>query len=106
MWCIPCGHVDEQETLEESARREFKEETGLDVEIGAVCFAHQSLQRPDRPVVGTWFWGRRVGGELQAGDDAAEVRFFGFDALPADLAFDGDKLFLEKLRRERLEGKR
>ena len=97
MWCIPCGHVQIGENLEEAARREFKEETGLDVRVEDVCFVYLSYQLPDRPVVGTYFRGTRQGGELEAADDAAEARFFALDAPPSDLAFDGDKLLIEKL---------
>ena len=33
LWCLPGGHIDENESLEEAALREAKEESGLDVEI-------------------------------------------------------------------------
>jgi 8-oxo-dGTP pyrophosphatase MutT (NUDIX family) len=31
-WCIPCGYLDWDETVEEAAKREIKEETGVDLE--------------------------------------------------------------------------
>ena len=31
LWCIPCGHVEYDEDIRVAAKREFKEETGLDV---------------------------------------------------------------------------
>ena len=30
-WCIPCGYVEWGEDIREAARREFREETGIDV---------------------------------------------------------------------------
>jgi len=35
-WHLVGGHVEENETLREALKREFKEETNLDVEIGDV----------------------------------------------------------------------
>jgi ADP-ribose pyrophosphatase YjhB (NUDIX family) len=35
-WHLVGGHVEENETLKEALRREFKEETNLDVEIGNI----------------------------------------------------------------------
>ena len=33
LWSVPVGHIDEGETLEETAKREVKEETGYTIEL-------------------------------------------------------------------------
>lgn len=33
LWCIPLGHLDKGESLEDSAKREVMEETGYSIEI-------------------------------------------------------------------------
>lgn len=35
-WNLVGGHVEEKETLREAVKREFKEETGLDVTVGDI----------------------------------------------------------------------
>ena len=35
-WHVVGGHVEEDETLKEAIKREFKEETGLDVVVGSI----------------------------------------------------------------------
>ena len=99
MWCIPCGKVEQGEDVREAARREFLEETGLEVELVDTLFVHSSFQKPHRPVLGVWFSGRVVGGELTAGDEVQELAFFPLDTPPADLAFEADLLVIEELRR-------
>lgn len=37
-WNCPAGHLKENETLEEGALREIKEETGCDVELNGICY--------------------------------------------------------------------
>ena len=86
-WCLPAGFVEAGEQPVESAARETKEETGLDVEITGIYDTWATDEDPRTPVISIAFTARVVGGELAAGDDAAEAAFFDMDDLPEPIAF-------------------
>ena len=100
-WCIPCGYVEYDEDVREAARREFRDETGLGVELGPVYTVHSNFHNPAMHTVGIWFRARVVDGELNPGDDIDRVEYFALDAIPDPLAFPTDRLVLEQLRSER-----
>lgn len=80
-WSIPGGVLEIGEMVREAAIREAREETGLTVEPGELLGVYDRILRdPEHRVQYHYvlidFLCRRVGGELHASSDAAEVGWF------------------------------
>ena len=97
LWCIPCGYVEYDEEVRSAAKREFFEETGLEVEIGPVFTVLSNFHNPETHTVGIWFLADLLGGSLRAVDDLDAVGWF-LPENPPPLAFPTDSAVLEMLK--------
>ena len=92
-WDVPGGFLEEGETPEACARREIREELGVELGVLGLAMVDLNPAGPDA-VLDVLYETRVVYGEPIAGSDAAELGWFAPDALPADLAFESTRRIL------------
>ena len=104
-WALPGGFVRVEETLDEAARRELEEETGLREIYLEQLYTFGDIQRDPRERVVTVAYYALVnleGHDVQASTDARNAAWFSVNDLP-ELAFDHSTIL--KVANQRLRGK-
>jgi mutator protein MutT len=94
LWSVPGGKLEPGETLAAAVAREVREETGLEVSVGALV---EVIERP--PYVILDYRARVVSGTLRAGDDAADARWVTRDELATLPTTPGLEAVVDKARR-------
>jgi ADP-ribose pyrophosphatase YjhB (NUDIX family) len=87
-WAIPGGFIDYGESAEAAARREAKEETGLDITGLRQFHTYSEPERDPRQHTLSVVFVAKARGKPRACDDATDIGLFDQDTLPAKLAFD------------------
>lgn len=103
-WAFPGGFLNMDESAEEGALRELKEETGLE---GAYIRQFHTFSAPQRDprerVITIAYYALVKMQEVKGGDDASDARWFALDEVPP-LAFDHDQILrkAEKTLRQQI----
>lgn len=96
-WVVPGGFVEDSETVEEAARRETLEETGMKVKLVKRVGIYSDPKRDPRGTISVAFIAKPLSGELKGDVEVEDVKWFNLDELPP-LGFDHAKM-IEDARR-------
>ncbi|HET7037409.1 MAG TPA: NUDIX hydrolase [Thermomicrobiaceae bacterium] len=90
-WSFPSGFVERGEPVEDAARREVAEETGLEIRLRELLGL---FSEPGNPVVLAVYLAEPLAGRLTPDRESLELAAFPPDTLPP-LAFDHDSAIVE-----------
>jgi 8-oxo-dGTP diphosphatase len=100
-WAFPGGFMRMDESAEECAQRELREETTLNVQVLKQLGAFSAVHRdPRERVVSIAFYALVRPSDVTGGDDANQARWFALRDVP-QLAFDHDFILRKAMQRLR-----
>lgn len=97
-WAFPGGFMKIDETIEECAKRELREETGLEVNTVEQFHVFTDVNRdPRERVISVAHYALVRLANVEGGDDAERAQWFAESDIPS-LAFDHDRILRQALR--------
>lgn len=100
-YAFPKGHVDGEETEEETAYREVLEETGIETQIDS-SFRYVATYSPREGILKdvVYFVGKPIGGSLKPQEGETALAFWvPLDEILDTVTFDNDKKMFEEAKK-------
>ena len=100
-WSFPKGHMEDGETEIETAVREIKEETNIDISIDDSSFRETVVFNPRRDTRKevVYFVARALSNDcVPQEDEISDIRWVEIGQAASHLAYDNDKLIVNKVR--------
>lgn len=103
--CLPKGHQDPNESLQKTAIREVREETGYETQIltylGPFTYSIKSDSNKTITIITVhWFLMKVIGGlERKANDEIKRIHLTHIDEDFSFLTYDNDRMFIEKAKK-------
>lgn len=100
-WCFPGGYLNWDETIEECAIRETKEETGYECDVEFFKVSSNPNRDDKRQNVAIFLTAKIIKKVSKHDDEVSEIKWFDFNKLPKNMAFDHPeifKLYLESIK--------
>jgi 8-oxo-dGTP diphosphatase len=101
-WCLPCGFIEFDEDYLTAARRETKEETGLDVAIKAVINVTFNYLSPQIHSLVIVLLAETVNDSPNPGDDIEAVDWFPVAGPLPEMAFEADTMIIGQYTEKKL----
>jgi NADH pyrophosphatase NudC (nudix superfamily) len=98
-WCLPCGYIEYDETYEEAAIRETKEEVGITIlPKGIINVVSNKFNNGINSLVIVLLAEYDKNEKITPGDDITEAGWFDINDLPP-LAFEADNHIINKYKK-------
>ena len=101
-WGFPKGHVEDDETERETAIREVKEETNLDVVIdGKNAYKEEYVTDKGKLKEVVYFIARKVGGEIKPQEiEVSKIEWVSFDEAKKRITYDNTRDLFDKILKD------
>ncbi len=99
-WSFPKGKADEKESIEETAKREILEETGLIVEFEKKLKSQEYKVNGKEKIVHYWLAKNMADVNFKANDEVDELKWLNKTEATKILSYKADRFLLEEVCKE------